>query len=1590
MHPSRPLLRVPALLAVLTAATPARAALQGWWKFDEASGTVAADTSGQTPANGTLTGGATFQPAAGKFGGAVYLNGTSGFVDAGDIARFEFAATQSFTVACWFKSDGDETVAEYQTNNGLVSKGYGRNVGNTYDPAGYYQLQFNGAAGNTNTYFQFDSRQSSAATTAFRFPTAFPAGSQDVVNNNWHHFVAVLDRGGVTPQCRLYLNNVQYASRDFTAVAGGGTWPMGVNTSTLIFGDHLDRYTKGWMDDIGIWNEALPAGQISAIFTGGISSIAGFDTDNDTLPDVWENANFNNLDQVATGDPDSDNLTNYGEFIAGTNPNLPDTDGDGLNDGAEVNTHTTNPLVADTDGDTLSDGAEVNTHGTNPKLADTDGDNWTDGQEVTAGTNPLSAASFPPPAPANLHLNEFVSENLPRPNDPAAPADVNGEYPDWLEIKNNEAGTVSLNGWQLSDDPQNLAKWRFANTTIPAGGYLTVFASGRDRAITGVQPHTSFKLSSTGTLILSRPDGLGGNITVSQIGTAALPYPSQRQTFSYGRTDNTSAGALTYFSAPTPGAANSAASAVTGFVADTQFDIRRGIYSAPFTVTITSSTPGATIAWTTNGSTPTASNGTQVNSTAPATPSATVNITGTTLLRARAWKTGMGSSNVDTQSYIFPAGVMTQNAPVPSMNLLPADSLAWGATGADLSNISAFPGLTFWGVNQNIATDPVADNQFLQADLLRIPTLSLVGDWKHLFGPNTAGQTDGGIYPPATGIINERVDRIASLEFINPDASLTQPNLTAGFQTDGNIHVFGGTSQNRWKSYKLSLRFQCNKDVNYRVYGDDATNQFSNFTLDATMNTTWMHPTDANQRNRGAFVRDFVMADLQNRMGRRGFHSRPAHLYLNGLYWGIYWMHEKPDHHFNSAYYGGESDDYDAFKHSTHPGFTESDPHVNTLPQNPALPVAVPTAGNPAGNSTCVTNFETLLDLLGTGNVGTNPVVPDLSVQANYDAVAALLDIDAFIDYMLLNFVAGNQDWADKNLYASRSRAPGGKWRFFSWDAEHVFRTGAENYITGGGNEANPLRNGNPKQMHNRLRTSPEYRLRFADQIRRHMFNGGALTVPGMTGAFNDRLDEISDAIRAESARWGHIRASVRTAPFVNVPFKKSDWLTERTRLTTLETGGVSLIQNRWNLYMTGASSQFRLAANGPLYPATEAPDYSQHGGSVAANYSLTITNPNASGTVHYTTDGSDPRVPWTSVLSGTAQTYSEPVTLLSSGTVKSRVLLGSTWSALTEAYFSVDTVPASAANLVISEFNYNPGNATAPEISAGFADANDFEFVEILNISNNTVDLRGCTFTAGISFNFNNGSILELAPGGRALIVENAAAFAFRHGPGHPVAGTFELNTGLSNGGETLTLTSAAAAVIRSFSYNDKNPWPTAADGTGWSLVLIKPQTNPNHSIAQNWRPSSLSGGNPGTGDTTSYAAWKSANGITDDYADDDKDGTPNGEEYFYKTNPASATSRPSFTGSVQTLSVDPGPGLPPVPGDYLTLTFDRDPAAEDVTYLPQISTDLANWSNSMADLLRVSVTPNPDGTQTELWRSTVPFPGDQRRYGRVRITVP
>jgi hypothetical protein len=115
------------------------------------------------------------------------------------------------------------------------------------------------------------------------------------------------------------------------------------------------------------------------------------DSDDDQMPDLWEVTHNLNATNPADAilDIDDDDLSNLAEFNSGTDPRDSDTDDDNLSDGEEVLTYSTNPLNPDSDSDSLTDGDEVNIYGTDPLDSDSDDDLISDGAEIAAGTNPL-------------------------------------------------------------------------------------------------------------------------------------------------------------------------------------------------------------------------------------------------------------------------------------------------------------------------------------------------------------------------------------------------------------------------------------------------------------------------------------------------------------------------------------------------------------------------------------------------------------------------------------------------------------------------------------------------------------------------------------------------------------------------------------------------------------------------------------------------------------------------------------------------------------------------------------------------------------------------------------------------------------------------------------------------------------------------------------------------------------------------------------------------------------------------------------------------------------------------------------------------
>lgn len=925
---------------------------------------------------------------------------------------------------------------------------------------------------------------------------------------------------------------------------------------------------------------------------------------------------------------------------------------------------------------------------------------------------------FPAIAVGQLSITEFVADN------DGSYLDSDGEASDWIELSNSGASAVSTDGLYLTDNASDLTQWMLPDVTIPAGGYLIIFASGKDRKDPQGDLHTNFSLSARGEyLALIDTDGItplsqfasefpkqffgvaygtgtnsvtesktlvpwpapgtwtvppadledswrltgfddsgwnsaqtgigygysfpnfigaGGNTISEMRGIAASAYlriafevdnpaevvemtlelfyedgfaaylngelvasanlpdllafdsiSTERREIREGdamesfpldfagklrsgenilafqmlndstgssdvllipklsaETRDLSGGVIVgYLVAPTPGAPNAGIES-SGYVRDTTFDVDRGFFEAPFDVTIGSATPGATIIYTTDGSNPTLLNGTQVtsaNETSP--PSALVEVTTSTVLRAAAFKAGFRASNVDTQTYLFLDDVLNQPAQPPGY------PLPWRSR-----NGSTIPG--------DFQMDPdivgsVYSREELKESLRDLPTISIVTDVANLFDQQTGIQVN----PQDAGAASERRVSLEMIDFA--DGSPIQ--VDAGMRMNGNA----SRNPNRGKhNFRLAFRNEYGAGkLRFPLFGSDApTETFNQIILRGGNGNSWVHPSAA-VRQYGMYIRDQWFRDARFAMGYPEALQNEVHVYFNGLYFGMHHLFERIEEEWTAERFGGEEDDWEGFR-------IVGGNRIEVINGTPA-----------EVNSQMLDSWRAVLDAAEAGNLA---------------AVEEYLDMDSFIDYLVLNFHAGNTDWDQNNVRAMRRVNPPGKYMFFCHDAE---RAGLNGLSTGNLNinSITHSRSGTehrPTSINAWLTDNPEYALRFADRAYKHMFNDGALTPENGAAQWDARAQGIRLAMKAESARWGdHADSNPRTL----VDFDR----------------GLQREYNTWFPRRTPISiSQFRAAG---LYPEIDPPVFSQHGGKVSAGSGLLITND--TGDIYYTVDGSDPRL---------------------------------------------------------------------------------------------------------------------------------------------------------------------------------------------------------------------------------------------------------------------------------------------------------------------------------------------------------------------------
>ncbi len=951
-------------------------------------------------------------------------------------------------------------------------------------------------------------------------------------------------------------------------------------------------------------------------------------------------------------------------------------------------------------------------------------------------------------AQASVRITEFMASNG------RTLADADREFSDWIELHNDGDADVDLAGWSLTDDPAFPRRWVFPSTNLVAGGHLVVFASGKDRRVTGAQLHTDFSLAAGGEYLALFPPEDGP--AASEFAPA---YPPQQVDISYGERD----GQRYYFPQPTPGTAN--VGGVGDFVADTRFSQDRGIYEAPFDLVISTTTEGARIRYTTNGAPPTLTTGSDY--TGP------IRISGTTVLRAAAFREGLQPSNIDTHTYLFPADIIRQSA---------GGQRPWDEWPAPTTS-----GNQDWdyGMDPDIVDSATYRDEIIPA-LKALPSFSLVTTVSNLVHPTT------GIYQNP-GQDGRAWERPCSVELIHPDG-------TRGFQVEAGLRIRGGFSRsgdNPKHAFRLFFR---------SVYGDaklryplheGGAEEFDNLDLRTFQNYSWSFQGDS----RGVFVRDVFSRDTQLAMGQQGERGNYYHLYINGVYWGIFNSCERPEASFGETYFGGDSADYDVIKVEAGP-YTIN-PTDGTLSAWSRLYNTV-RAG--------VTNDAVYFRLQGRNPDGTpNPEHENL------------LDVDNLIDYMLVILYGGNLDapisnflgnTRPNNWYGLRNRTGEfGGFRFISHDAEHTLLDANANRIGPYSAGSTSISYSNPQYVFQQLWASPEFKIRLADRVYRHLFNGGALTPEAARARFARRTNELFTAVVAESARWGDAKTG-------NPLNRNSHWLPAvNTVMNSFLSGRTTVLLN-----------QLRAAG---LYPQVNPPTLNTFGGPVAPGFRITLAgSPGAQ--VYYTLNGVDPRDIGGAAYQG-ARIYSGPIPVDEPLTLKARTRVNGVWSALAEADFQVIRT---FRELHITEIMYNAADGPGqprPEL----------DFLELKNVGTTELDLSGVSFTEGISYTFPVGT--RLAPGAFLVLVEDAAAFSARH----PDVTPFAQYTGqLANGGERVTLVHATGAAIHSVAWDDQAPWPTAADGLGFSLVPVDPNAGGDPDLAASWRASSAPGGSPGRDD--------------------------------------------------------------------------------------------------------------------------------------------
>ena len=546
-----------------------------------------------------------------------------------------------------------------------------------------------------------------------------------------------------------------------------------------------------------------------------------------------------------------------------------------------------------------------------------------------------------------------------------------------------------------------------------------------------------------------------------------------------------------------------------------QFSRDHGFCDQPFTLQIAcdDSQPalpeGATIRYTLDGSEPTP------QSTPYTKP---LNVSTTTILRAVATTDTERVTPITTATYIFVDDVLLQsNTPEGYPDTWGSYTTIDGIATAD------------YEMDPEMTTDPDLRPRIIEG-LQSLPVLSIVTDKDNLFSHENDADR-GGIYiftgPPVGNNTGHGWTRPASIELFenanSQQSTANTPHSTFNFTTTCGLRLHGGHGRLAEKNPKHSFRLVFKKEygpssLSYPLFGEDEPQKFDQLVLRCHFGNAWQHWAEGN-RTKAQYTRDIWVRRMQRKMGRTSVNALYVNLFINGMYWGLYNIAERVDDQFGKDHIGGQKSDIDVVKIEEDGG--------NHIEASEGDLVA----------------WEEMLATVSA--VGGSP--SDDERDEAYARLATLLDIDAFIDYMLINQYAGNTDWDHHNWYAIRRRGTDSEgFRFLCWDSEIILESPNENVL--GKNN----RGGYPTGIFNELIKYPRFARRYVARAKELLTDDGLLGEQSVVAVWDSLYHTIESAIYAEAARWGDYRRDVHRWQSAGQLYTVDNhYMTERNRLLT-------------------------------------------------------------------------------------------------------------------------------------------------------------------------------------------------------------------------------------------------------------------------------------------------------------------------------------------------------------------------------------------------------------------------------------------------------